>query len=72
MSDDYQFITYKVVYYAERGEDDGFGMGNWGIVYESIPFPTRKEAEAKVSSWPKPKGYDLQRVRIAEEPLQEQ
>ena len=60
--DGYKIETYRVVWYAELGQDNGFGTG-WGSTTESVPFPTRAAAEAHLKTWPEPRGYAMTRVR---------
>lgn len=49
---EYEFITYKVIWYAELGYVDGNGIGRWEKTTYSQPFPTKKEAIDHLVNYP--------------------
>lgn len=48
---DYEIASYKVIWYAERGQIDGGGLGVWDRTIESIPFPSESEARSAIKVW---------------------
>lgn len=43
--DGYIIEKHRVIWYAEIGQVDGFGIGRWENTLESYRFPTKEQAE---------------------------
>lgn len=49
---EYKTETFRIEWRVEFGTADGFETGYWIATDESIPFPTKEEAEAFLNNHP--------------------